>query len=389
MIAFLNSYINGISGGDKWILEVCKRLEKKGVKVEIVTSKLGYKNFSKFLSKKTIWHITTYEDNISNNASHIILLYLKRIAKGMLLNLQTSKNDILFASSTFFPDILPILFKNGIKITIFHMIPPNPFYGYRGFFLKKVDIRDFVRATLYYLHNLLSLVLFRISGGYIFALPTTYDYVKKLFQKDKIYLTLNGTDFDSINSSIKDEEKEYDACWIGRVHPQKGVDDLINIWKIVTKYIPEAKLVLAGKGTEEYKKVVQKERLSKNIEIRGFIGEKEKYELIKKSKLFLFPSYYESFPITVLEVLSCGVPIIAYDLPVYRKAFPNFPLILIRVGDVSEFAHKVISLSKEDRWKMHSIYIGKNIRKILLNFTWDRIAEGIYETLKQIRGVQP
>ena len=230
IIMFLNSYIDGISGGDKWALEICKRLVKKRVEVEVVTSKLGVMNLSRFLPKGVKYKVTTHEKRPPKNLMNILWLYLKRSILGILLNLKTKDDDILFATSNFLPDVLSLLFKKGKKATILHMSPPNPFYGYRGQFTKKINLKNFVRILLYYVNYIISLLLFRLFGDYLFVLPTTvYDAIKFRFPRSKIHITLNGVDLDFINK-IPSQNKEYDACWLGRVHPQKGVDDLIEIY---------------------------------------------------------------------------------------------------------------------------------------------------------------
>ena len=44
------------------------------------------------------------------------------------------------------------------------------------------------------------------------------------------------------------KSKKYDAVFIGRFHPQKGVLELIDIWKRVVNKKPQAKLAMIGDG---------------------------------------------------------------------------------------------------------------------------------------------
>jgi len=379
VVMFMNSYIDGISGGDMWALEVCKRLVRNGVEIEIVTSELGTKNFSKFLPENIKYNITTYERNPFKNFVGILWLYLNRIIRGISLDLKTKNNDILFATSNFLPDIIPIIFKKGRKAMILHMIPPNPLYGYRGQFIGKINLKDFVRVAFYYINHIVSLILFRIFGDYLFVLPTTIDSAMKFgFHRDKVYVTLNGLDLDLINK-IPSQQKEYDSCWLGRVHPQKGIDDLIEIWKKVVKEIPNAKLVIIGDVPDKYSEIIKKKGISKNIILKGFVFGKEKYELMKKSILFIYPSYYESFPITILEALACGLPILVYDLPVYRKVYGNI-LITAPIGDKDMFAKEIINLlnNTSEREK-----ISKKAKCIVQRYSWDIIADKFWRAINE------
>ena len=58
-----------------------------------------------------------------------------------------------------------------------------------------------------------------------------------------------------------------------------------------------------------------KEGLSNNINYLGYVTGDEKYSILAQSRIFLFPSYYESAPQAPLEAMKCGLPVVAYDLP--------------------------------------------------------------------------
>src|SRR5882672_7272359 len=60
--------------------------------------------------------------------------------------------------------------------------------------------------------------------------------------------------------------------------------------------------------------------------------EEEKFEYLRRAKLFVLPSVEEGWGIVVAEALSVGTPVLAYDLPAYRSAFGR-RLHVVAVGN--------------------------------------------------------
>jgi len=67
--------------------------------------------------------------------------------------------------------------------------------------------------------------------------------------------------------------------------------------------------------------------------------------MMSKSKLFLYPSYFDAFPLTLIEAAMVGVPIVAYAHPAYTW-FWKGKIELTRLGDLSSFiriARRILS----------------------------------------------
>jgi len=384
IIVFLNSYLHGIAGGDVWVIEVMKRILKQNNNNEIyiVTSELGKKFCQDMHLKGENVHflITTDESDIRKTLCNIIFVYLKRIVRGLIISSSlrriTDINTIIFASSIFLPDIIPIFaFEKGKKFTIFHMAAPNPLRGYRSY----PSFLDRIRSLLFWINEKIALTLIKMSQISVFALPTTVDLLSKNgIDRNRIFITYNGVDFEYIGR-FNCSEKKYHACWIGRAHPQKGVEDLLKAWKLVVEQVDNAKLLLAGPETENYIPLVERLDLRSNVDVKGFVPQEEKFKLMKESLLFVFPSYHESFPIAILEALACGLPIIAYDLTIYKKTY-NDLLITVPVGNWKFLAKKIVeTLGNVEKIKKFNKKITSS--KAILKYSWDNIANNFWEVI--------
>src|SRR5205085_2802606 len=69
------------------------------------------------------------------------------------------------------------------------------------------------------------------------------------------------------------QKKIYDAVWIGRVHRQKGIDDLLQTLSYLAGKIPDFRAVIIGKVKAELQPVVEKLGLSGSVDFPGFVSE--------------------------------------------------------------------------------------------------------------------
>ena len=85
--------------------------------------------------------------------------------------------------------------------------------------------------------------------------------------------------------------------------------------------------------------------LEKNIFCFGQVFGQEKYELLAKSKVFLFTSHFESFGIVVIENMMIKNLVIGYQIP---SSLANFAdrMIFIKNFDIDDFADKAHSLAQ-------------------------------------------
>lgn len=131
-------------------------------------------------------------------------------------------------------------------------------------------------------------------------------------QEKKIKLIYNGIKDPLEKNYIKDNNLVF--SYLGRLDHSKGVDILLNAFKMVLQKYPTACLVLAGKGDEE----ISLKNLSKELNIdyavkfAGWISDyKQVFEYFKQAYTLIVPSRLDNFPTVVLEAMACKTPVIA------------------------------------------------------------------------------
>ena len=134
------------------------------------------------------------------------------------------------------------------------------------------------------------------------------------------------------------------AIFVGRYYHQKGIPDLVRIWKIVHKRHPDWHLDMYGDGDFIEIPATEEERLQMNIHAHG--ADSDIFERYLESSFLLITSLYEPFGLVMPEAMSCGLPVVAFDCPsgpaqIITDGVDGF---LIKNRDVELFVDKVCSL---------------------------------------------
>ncbi len=158
----------------------------------------------------------------------------------------------------------------------------------------------------------------------------------------------DGIDIEAL-TRLPEEPKQFDVVFLGRVHLHKGVFDLPKVWQRVVQQRPQARLVVIGEGPHrpQCQRMFEELGLSQSVVFTGGIGDTEKNRLLKQSRIGLSLSYEEGWGLSVTEFLGVGLPVVSYDLPVFREVFPGC-FELVPLGDVAGAAKEILRLLESE-----------------------------------------
>jgi glycosyltransferase involved in cell wall biosynthesis len=103
------------------------------------------------------------------------------------------------------------------------------------------------------------------------------------------------------------------VLFLGHLYRDKGVHELLEAFAVLKPARAELRLVMAGEGSEADELKLQTRRLGLDaaVEFPGWVGPDEKADLLARAACFVLPSYREGFPLSLLEAMVAGVPIVA------------------------------------------------------------------------------
>jgi glycosyltransferase involved in cell wall biosynthesis len=349
-ILIINKTFLGEGGGDYHMTKVARNWSKSQ-QVQIIRPAMDRLTHYIILSKKqTTALIMT------------IFCYSIRILESLFLS-PKEQFDIIISSSHYPPDILSTI--------LFHLRCPRSKIAvyYHGLLIPKHGALTEFFSILY---NYIGIILTISFADLIFTInDTERRRLLRLNPKSmRLIVTSNGVDFPSNESR---EQKLFDACFLGRLNRSKGVLDLVTIWNEVCKNRRDAKLVVIGTGPEMdcIKVMIAEAELNCNIILLGWVEDHLKSRLFSNSRMFIFPSYLESWGIAIAEAMACGLPVVAYNLPVYKEVFED-KLITIPLGDIDAMARQVIFLLENPDVARR---MGEANKEFVRRYDWSVVAE--------------
>ncbi len=209
----------------------------------------------------------------------------------------------------------------------------------------------------------------------------------KLYQvpKSKIKVVYNGYSEKETRYKKQDARKISNyLLYIGRLEKRKNIENIIKAFRILKeKYNYSGKLFLAGRPGYKYNKIrnkIQETRYKNFIIEKGFINNQEKWQLMRRADVFLFPSLCEGFGIPILEAQSAGVPVITSNFgPMDEVAGDKN--ILVNPKKPEAMAILTNRLINDRIFRQRIIKKGlQNIKK----FSWQKSGKEVKDILKNL-----
>lgn len=200
------------------------------------------------------------------------------------------------------------------------------------------------------------------------------DMEKLGFGKNKPIQIINpGIDLDILKPSRK--SKTPTLLYLGRLKPYKSIDTLIKATDELREVIPNLKVKIAGFGEsrKDLEKLTRKLGLQRYVEFLGRVSEADKVRLLGEAWVFVQPSTFEGWGISVLEANACGTPIVASRVPGLVDSVKNPSTgYTVKVKDEKAFADAILKLLQDKRLRKR---FSTNSIEWANNFGWSKKAD--------------
>ena len=167
--------------------------------------------------------------------------------------------------------------------------------------------------------------------------------------------------------------------FMGRFNePRKGLKVLIDALPIISRFLPDVKVLVAGPGDPEEFLAQIDPQLRNRIEFLGKLTESEKADFMSSVGAYVAPNTGgESFGIILAEALAGGAAVVAADIPAFVALLENGKYgKLFKSEDATDLAKVVIELLRDQDARNQMAHSGQEYAQ---KFDWDVVARDIFE----------
>jgi len=313
-----------------------------------------YENFRKH------WPCETFVSECMDlDYNPFTVCYLDRIIRGVFRALFDSRDfDFVYSASDFFPDVIPAV--------IYKIIKRKKWVA--GYYLSAFKENKFH----YWTQKMVRWLINRFSDMVIVTNPL----MLRIFP-DKKKTWINGG-IESGLTKTKADYKIYDVVFCGRIHPSKGIDEMIDIWRIVREKKPTASMVVIGDGDLGKEYIKTKLGRCNGVIYLGYMG-RERYDIYRQSKIVIYPTplKYDHFSMSPVEAMACGCPCVSFDTPTIAGMNPKG---WIWVKDIQSFADVIVHLLRNTELR---VKVGEQARHWALQFEYKEQVARVFNNIKQ------
>lgn len=210
---------------------------------------------------------------------------------------------------------------------------------------------------------------------------TDLGYLNKSGVK-RAYVVSNGVEMVSCNNPNIGKNFEKNICFLGTWIERKGNRVLVEAFSAIREQFPESRLLIVGTGVSEGD--VKKDFLLKDkdsVDVLPFFDGRLG-QILDGYDFFILPSYFEGFPLSMLEAAALSKVLITSDNSGMKDFIQDgHNGFLFKTGDVSDLVSKIkfcfnnISCMRQ---------IGENARISASAFTWEKSASSIEKVYQMV-----
>ena len=356
-----------VGGVEENIINTARKLIEKGHKVTVVTSNIPDRPEKEIiegievLRAKPLFSVfktpimPEYKKLLSNVDADIIH------AHGTIPNV--SDISIFYATKNNIPSVLTYHFDGNADSMIGNL--------FAEFYNRFINRKVVAKADK----------IISISKSYAETSPVIKDLL------DKVEIIPNGVDLNRFNPKIEvgNIREKYNlpseniVLYVGRFVKYKGLEYLIR----AMKHVEHGTLIIAGKGKLEQhlKQIVRDEKLE-NVNFLGHVPDEDLPKLYRVSDVYVQPAITrgENLPVSILEAMASGIPVIASDFPGIRDLVKDDFGIRVKPKNILGIAEKINEMLSNDALRFE---MGKNARKNAENYSWEDISKKVLNVYEE------
>ncbi len=368
-------YVNKISprtggGAELRLWELARHLSRRGHEVHIVCGK----NLADLPDEEVVEGVHLHYVHLLpswvfrfKRLSFFLARYLFYLRSFGAIAQAAKEADIVVDCAT------PVI--SGVGVVSRRLGKPCVVTIYETFGRNWFKLKGPVTATLGYFGEF---VLFRSKhDAYVTLSQQTYNaLVRNGKPKRAVHYLRHGAGVvapPGLSRSVGEHNQE--VICISRLVKQKNLQTLLRSWSLVRESVDNVCLRIIGDGPERQnlERYAQSLGVADSLVFEGRVSDEEKWHILQHGLLFVLPSLQEGFGIVLLEAMVAGLPVVAFDLPVFREFLRNGEHgYLVTPGNHGQLADRIMTLIHDADLRRR---IGEGNAVYSLEFSWERATD--------------
>lgn len=207
-------------------------------------------------------------------------------------------------------------------------------------------------------------------------------YYSSTFKLKRLVIINNVIEKPAITGHV--QNGTLNLLFLGHINQKKGVFDLLQVLASNRdQFKQKVKVTFGGIGeVERLEKEIADNQFNGDVKFAGWVNGEKKAELLNKCDVYILPSYFEALPISILEAMSYGKPVIStYIGGIPEIVKPGFNGWLFQPGDKGALG-TIISEAMTNKELLKEY--GNNSLSIAKNYTPESVFQSLKELYQQI-----
>lgn len=371
-VLMLTDYFPPHAGGvERAVYELARRLASRGTGVRVLTLTTRRAATQESLEGVEVVRVPGFDLTRSAGAQ---LAVSPRAWPVLLKILETRKVDLIHAHNLFFHLSLAGALLSRASgtplVTTAHLGPVDRLGGAYG-----------TLAALY--ERSVGALILRLSHRTIAVSDAVARHARRLGARPESVIAIpNGVDTHRFSPATTNRESASKVIFVGRLIFNKGPQFLLDAIPEVLCRHPGTQFEIVGDGPMRRQLESRAARQGLNGRVR-FLGERDDVEhLLRKADVFVRPSLLEGMPLTVLEAMACGLPVIATPVggtaELVEQGVNGY---LVEPGCRAELAERLCALLADRDLRRE---MGRRGRMLVESgYDWDSAAQKTVEVYEQ------
>jgi glycosyltransferase involved in cell wall biosynthesis len=157
--------------------------------------------------------------------------------------------------------------------------------------------------------------------------------------------------------------------FVGSLIMKKGLQNIIEILPKIIKKNKNLRLFVVGSGNyrSNLELLVKKNNLEQNVLFIGKVNPKKMVTYYNLADLLVMPSLFiETFPYTILEAMSCGLPVFASNIGGIPEIINNKTGFLVDVNNKKQLINELSNAINSNNYKIKMYCINKIKKQYLI-----------------------